>query len=266
MTEMGFNSKICQEFLDLVQVVAALRQPDGCPWDISQTHQTLLPFLIQESYELIEAVEENNDEHLCEELGDVLLQIMLHGQIARERGSFDVGDICRGIKEKMVRRHPHVFGDRKVADADEVKKNWEIIKRAGKKKGTGILEGVSSCQPALLEAGELQKRAAAVGFDWEDVGGALAKVEEEIGELKEALAGRRGNIEEEIGDLLFAVVNVARFFQFDGEIALNKANRKFRHRFAQIEKELAKRDLKVEDASLDEMNDIWEATKKGGED
>ncbi len=260
--EPEFEKRVCEELLELLEVMETLRSPRGCPWDGEQDHESLSPYLLQEAYEVIEAIESEDEARLREELGDLLLQVVFHGQIAREKKSFDFSHICRSIKKKLIKRHPHVFGEISVKQAGEVIKNWEAIKRREKKERKSLLDGVSKAQPALLEASELQVRAAAVGFDWPDYRGALAKLEEELTELKEVLENEPGKVSEEIGDLLFAAVNVARLMGIDGEMALRSTNNKFRKRFKRIESELSKKGRDIERASLAEMDSIWEDSKE----
>ncbi len=260
--EENRRSKAGQEMEKLIEVMARLREPGGCPWDQEQDHNSLAGYLLQEAYEVLEAIEEGSPEELCEELGDLLLQVVFHARVAEERGGFDFADICRGIREKLIRRHPHVFGAGKAGDSDEVIKNWEAIKKREKKGRPSLLSGVSRRQPALIEAEELQSRARTAGFDWPDINGALEKVSEELEELKEAIDRENGPTEEELGDLLFAVVNVGRFLDLEGELALRKSSQKFRRRFAFIETQLKKRGKDPGDSNLEEMDKIWEESKE----
>ncbi len=262
MSQEKTKGNAAREIEELIEVMAKLRGPGGCPWDREQDHQSLAGYLLQETYEVLDALEKGADGEICEELGDLLLQIVFHAQVARETGNFDFADICRGIKEKLIRRHPHVFGEGKVQDSAEVSKNWEAIKKEEKKTRKSMLTGVSRSQPALLEAEELQSRARTVGFDWPEVEGALEKVSEELQELKEAISSENGPTEEELGDLLFAVVNVGRFLNIDGELALRKTNSKFRRRFAFIESELKKQGKEPQESNLEEMDKIWEKSKE----
>lgn len=262
MREEKNSGKAGREIEELIEVMEKLRGPGGCPWDREQDHNSLAGYLLQEAYEVLEALERGDKEEICEELGDLLLQIVFHAQIAREEGNFDFADICQGIKEKLIRRHPHVFGEGKARDSAEVSKNWEAIKKEEKKGRKSMLTGVSRNQPALLEAEELQSRARNVGFDWPEVEGALEKVAEEMEELKEAISRENGPTEEELGDLLFAVVNVGRFLNIDGELALRRTNSKFRQRFAYIESELRRLGKDPQESSLEEMDKIWEKSKE----
>jgi len=263
MKKEEIKSRVCREAEELVMVMEKLRGPQGCPWDQKQTHSSLAQYLLQEAYEVIDAIEGDSEE-LCEELGDLLLQIVFHGQIARESEKFDFADICAKIKDKLIHRHPHVFADKEVSDSAEVSRNWEIQKKKEKKDRKSILSGVSKSQPALLEAEELQSRARAVGFDWPEIKGAIDKVYEELEELQEAMGKGEEEIEEEFGDLIFALVNMGRFLGIDSELALRKTNQKFRQRFARIEEELKRRGKDLDQSDLEEMDSIWEESKKGG--
>jgi tetrapyrrole methylase family protein / MazG family protein len=249
----------------LVEVLAALRAPDGCPWDREQTHETLRRYLIEEAYEAIEAIDNNDLEHLKEELGDVLLQIVFHAQIADEAGMFNFNDVTDTIITKLERRHPHVFGDVKVESADDVARNWEEIK-VREKNRESVLEGIPKALPALLHSFKLQRKAARVGFDWENVDGALDKVKEELSELYDAKnqGNDRAHIEEEIGDVLFAIVNVARHYGIDPELALKKTCTKFERRFSFMEEKAAGENRYLRDMDLTEQDELWEDAKKTG--
>jgi len=253
-------------FEELVQVMKILHGPDGCPWDREQTHESLKPYLIEEAYEVIEAIDSGSDEHLIEELGDVLLQVVFHAEIADREGRFTIEDVIRVIIEKLKRRHPHVFGDAVVSDSGQVIKNWEEIKRREKrekKEGGSVLDGLPGSLPALIKARRIQEKVSRVGFDWERTEEVMLKVEEELRELKEASRKNdREAIEEELGDLLFAVANLARFVSLCPEDALKKTIDKFRKRFQYIERELPKRGKKLGEASLEEMDKLWEEVKK----
>ena len=250
----------------LVNVLAQLRGPGGCPWDREQDHLTLARYLLEESHEVLEAIRQGSTYKICEELGDLLLQIVFHAQIACENGHFDINDVVAGITKKMVRRHPHVFGNVKVADSDEVMVNWDRIKQV-EKGGSGedliIPPGTGKGWPALMGASKVQALAAKVGFDWPDYHGALDKTREELGELIEALAGEdRGEVAAELGDLLFAVVNLARLLQVDAETALLATIDKFTRRFAYIETRVARDGGKWGEYSLERLDDLWEEAKK----
>ncbi len=249
------------------EVIAALRAPDGCPWDREQTHQSLRKHLLEETYETLTALDSLDYPSMVEEFGDLLLQIVLHAQIANEEGTFRMSDVIQGIHRKIVRRHPHVFGDVQVAGVGGVLVNWERLKAAERaEKGQngeavkGLLDGVPTALPALTQAEEIQDRAARVGFDWKEIDGVLEKVKEEIDEIgsapdAEALAG-------EIGDLFFAVVNVARWKKVDAESALRQTNERFRQRFAYIEKAARDQGRTLDQMSFEEMDSLWEAAKR----
>ncbi len=250
----------------LVDIMGRLRSEGGCPWDREQDHHTLTPYLLEETYEVLDAIQKENMYNFCEELGDLLLQIVFHAQIARENGVFDINDVVHGISQKMIHRHPHVFGNIQVNNSDEVLVNWEIIKQSekggGAKKQASVLDGVPHGLPALSRAYKIQGKAARVGFDWPDYQGALGKVDEELEEWKEALAnGQRDKIELETGDVLFAVVNTARLTGIDPEVALLATNNKFIRRFEFIEREAAIKGINVANMSLAEMDELWEKAK-----
>jgi tetrapyrrole methylase family protein/MazG family protein len=250
---------------DLIDIMAKLRGENGCPWDKAQTHESLKPYVLEEAYEVIDAIDRNNKEDFIEELGDLLLQIVFHCRLAQERGDFDMGDVIDGICEKMIRRHPHIFGDVKVENAGEVLKNWEDIKREEKdiKFQTESMESLPATLPALMLAFKVQEKAARVGFDWDDVKDAMEKVAEEMDELKEVYKGKNGDkIKEEMGDLLFAAVNVARFLEVNPELALRDATRKFIRRFNYVEQAAAKSDRNLQEMTLEEMDHLWEEGKK----
>ena len=267
-------------FEKLVAVQARLRAPDGCPWDREQTHATLRTYLIEEAYEVLEALESGDDAKFAEEMGDLLLQIVFHSQIAREEGRFTVADVIREVHDKMVRRHPHVFGERRAKDAAEVLKNWEQLKKeersaAAKKNGDrakkaeSLMDGVSRALPAALEGFQLTRRAARIGFDWEGADGVFEKLKEESQELQKELAGggkKSARTEEEMGDLLFAAVNLARWLDIDPEIALKKANAKFSRRFRAMEALAAKSGKALADVERDEMERLWEQAKAAEND
>jgi len=248
----------------LLGIMHTLRAPGGCPWDIEQTHESLIPSLIEEAYEVAEALREGDSEAMADELGDLLLQVVFHAEIAAETGRFDFGTVARAISDKLVRRHPHVFGDSEVADRDGVVRQWEQIKRR-EKGGTESGYYISKANgglPSLMGARKLQKRAAEVGFDWPDSAAVVGKIHEELGEVEEALsAGDHGHLGEEIGDLLFAVVNLARKERFDAEALLAAANAKFVKRFQQVEDGLKAMGKTLKEASLEEMDGQWNSVK-----
>jgi len=251
----------------LVDIMGRLRGEGGCPWDREQDHHTLTRYLLEETYEVLEAIQQENMYNICEELGDLLLQVVFHAQIARENGIFDINDVVQGISQKMIHRHPHVFGDLKVNNSDEVLTNWEIIKQnekeGGAKNKESLLDGVPRSLPALSRSYKIQAKAARVGFDWPDYHGALDKVDEELAEWKEALAsGRRDNIELETGDMLFAVVNAARLTGIDPEVALIATCNKFMRRFKFMETEASHKEVNLSSLTLTEMDELWEKAKK----
>ena len=253
-------------FDELVGIMARLRGPGGCPWDHEQTLETLRKYLIEETYEVLDAIESQDAEHHCEELGDLLLQVVFQAQIRKEEGSFNIDDVARGISEKMIRRHPHVFGDTQVQDSDDVLKNWEEIKaleKGGAAAAGSAVDGVPSHFPALMRADKIQRKAARVGFDWDGVEPILSKVEEELGELREALAGGNEDaVRDELGDLLFAVVNVSRFLRHDPEELLRQATNKFIRRFQGVELLACERSLDLSEMSLESLNELWDEVKR----
>ncbi len=248
----------------LVDVVAELRSDHGCPWDREQTHTSLRPYVIEEAFEVAEAIDHRDPNHLCEELGDLLLQIVLHAQIAREDGLFDINAVIQGVTDKMIRRHPHVFSNALAQSSRDVLRNWEAIKRAekGDKPPESALEGVPTGLPALMRAHKIQKRAARVGFDWKAAGDVVAKVHEEVRELEEAYkTGKPGKMKEELGDLLFALVNLARFLGVEPEGALAATTAKFIRRFRYIEEQAARVGRDLKSMTLEEMDRLWDEAK-----
>lgn len=261
----------------LIEIMEALRQPEtGCPWDIVQTFETIKPYTIEEAYEVADAIERKDMDDLCEELGDLLLQVVFHSRIAQEQGRFSFGDVVHAVTSKMIRRHPHVFAASDADTAESVKIQWDEIKaqekreRAARRAANGISEdfkagflgSVHRTQPALTEALKLQEQAARVGFDWSAPGPILDKIEEEVRELREAMAG--GNPEkvtDELGDLIFALVNIGRHVKADPENALRGTNTKFRRRFRHIETSLVQTDETLEGATLERMEELWQAAK-----
>lgn len=249
-------------FSDLVEVMRRLRADDGCPWDRAQTHETLRKWLVEETYEAVDAIDRGDLDGLCEELGDVLLQIVFHAQIGSEQGAFDIRDVVTGIVEKLIRRHPHVFGEAVAADARAVERNWEAIKQNEKEERQSVLDGVPASLPALHRAAELGRRAAAVGFDWKRLEDVLAKVEEEIGEVRSALqSGDAEHTFHEIGDLLFAITNLARWLDVDPEDALRRMLSRFEQRFHRIEEAARSSGRDIRSMSLDEMDALWNDAK-----
>jgi MazG family protein len=262
-----------KEFDELVRVMEKLRAPGGCPWDIEQTYESLGQYLLEESYEAFDAIQEANETgdtaNLCEELGDVLLQVIFHSTIAKEKGDFTIDEVAAGVSNKLILRHPHVFEDKRLETADDVLNNWDELKkeerkRSGKveKVSDSILDEVPKVFPALIEANKLTKKAAKVGFDWENAEKIFDKLDEEVNELKSAIDEKNETeMKEEIGDLLFVVVNLARKLGVEPENALKKTNRKFRKRFAFIEKELKSKGKSLEQSDLEEMDALWNKSK-----
>jgi tetrapyrrole methylase family protein/MazG family protein len=254
------------QFETLRSIIATLRGPNGCPWDRKQTHESLKSYLLEEAYELIEAIDEQDDDHVIEELGDVLLQVMLHAQIGEDEGMFNVSDVIRILSEKMVRRHPHVFGDEQAENAEQVVANWNEIKQAEKgKQEASLMESVNKQATSLMKAYQYQKAAAKAGFDWDDAEPMWRKVEEEINEFQAEIQHTPFNREaagKEFGDILFALVNVARFYKIDPEIALAGTNRKFSRRFQYIEKRVKELDRPFSSFTLEELDQFWDEAKK----
>jgi len=269
-------------FNDLVDLMDRLRSPGGCPWDREQTYATLAPMLLEEAYEAFDALEEarqGRPDDLREELGDLLFQIAFFARVAKERGEFTIDDVIDRVHAKMVRRHPHVFGDTKAGDSNEVLRNWEAIKAeekraagklAGENEGTSILDGVSTKAPALMEAHQLSTKAARIGFDWQSVADIFDKLREEVEELRAAIETHAGSneeadhtrVREELGDLLFVITNIARHLNVEPEAALKLTNRKFRKRFSYIEEQLRARKKNFDQSTLSELEEIWQQAKK----
>lgn len=256
-----------EAFAELVEVMHRLRAPGGCPWDGEQTHASLKPYLIEEAYEVIEALDAKDDEEFCSELGDLLLQVLFHAEIAQETDRFSIVDVTRAITEKMVRRHPHVFSDTKVSSSAEVLDNWSKIKAEERKNKNAAdrsaLAGVPRAMPALLRAQRLGEKARGVGFDWNSAEGVLAKMREELGELEEAL--RSGDLDAaatELGDLLFAGTSLARHIDRSAEDALTGAIERFAMRFRFIEEELSRRGRDMREVPMDELEGLWQVAKR----
>jgi MazG family protein len=263
-----------ERFGRLVEIMTTLRGPNGCPWDKQQDFTTLKPMLVEEVYEVLEAIDNQDYEGLAEELGDLLLHVIFHAQLGKEASQFDINTVIEKISDKLVRRHPHVFGNESASTPEEVIKNWEAIKaqeKAEKLKHRtpeqrSLLEGIPSKLPAIHEAHQISARAARVGFDWPDIEGIFDKLQEEMHELKEVISsggdeGRRERLEDEVGDLLFVIVNIARYLKVDSESALKRANRKFKARFRYMEGELAKQGKSLEETPLEEMEALWRKAK-----
>jgi tetrapyrrole methylase family protein/MazG family protein len=259
-----------EKFAELVELISRLRAPGGCPWDREQTHESLKPMMLEEAYEVVEAIDEGDDEELIGELGDLLLQVVFHSEIATEEKRFTVAEVIERISAKMIRRHPHVFGEDTAQTAGEVLRNWEAIKEAeldakGKRSGDGsMLDSVSTKLPAVMEAFQMTTKVSRVDFDWPDVPSVLEKLDEEVEELKQAVASEQPNHQEvagEVGDLLFVAVNVARLLGVDPESALKASNRKFRRRFRYIEDRLREQGRKPADSDHIEMDALWDEAK-----
>jgi MazG family protein len=254
--------QITDSFAKLCDIVAKLRAPDGCHWDREQTNQSLLPALIEEAYETAEAARAQDNAHFREELGDLLLLVVMHAQIARETDRFGIEEVIGHVSDKLIRRHPHVFGTSEARDAGAVLKQWEAIKREEKNADSHFLASLPKALPAMVRAQKAQSKAARVNFDWTASGDVIAKVEEELRETKEAIqSGKQEMIEDEIGDLLFALVNLARKCKIDAESALQSATDKFVKRFNRLEDELKKRGRKLGEAELAELDEIWDRIK-----
>ncbi|MFT4547038.1 MAG: MazG family protein [Verrucomicrobiales bacterium] len=252
----------------LREIVSQLRAPGGCPWDIEQTHQSLIPNLLEEAYEAAEAIRSGDRPHMCEELGDLMLQAVMHAQIADEAGDFNLDDVATGIADKLVRRHPHVFGESDADNTEAVLAQWDEIKKAEKaaagkeEKSPSALDGVPVPMPAIMRANELQKKAAKVGFDWEKPEDVVPKVREEIDEITEAMSdANQEHIADEIGDLLFAAVNLARKLKIDPEAALTAANDKFTRRFQAVESHFTAAGTDLKSATLEQMDAAWDTVK-----
>lgn len=250
---------------DLLQIMTVLRSPEGCPWDREQTHESIRQCLLEETYEVAEAIDNSDTDLLCEELGDLLLQITLHSEMEREKETFDFSDVVDGVCKKMIVRHPHVFGDVSAETSEQVLQNWDEIKKQtkGQKSQSESMKSISVAMPALMRSQKIQQKAAKVGFDWNDVSGALEKLREEVNELEESIAeGDCAHMSEELGDVMFAAVNVARFIDVSAEKALSDANQKFVNRFSAVEKLAEERKIYMKSASLEELDALWDEVKK----
>jgi len=257
------NKQISSAYIELLEVLRKLRSPDGCPWDQKQTSESLIPYLLEETYEIIESIEEGDTETLKEELGDLTLHIIFQAELAREAGQFDIADSLKYITKKLIQRHPHVFeqhdGNKSMGDINH---SWEIAKQKEKQRDN-ILDGVPKSLPALVRARRIQEKAANVGFDWKESLPILNKIEEEFSELKEAMNLQDSQmIKDEMGDVLFSLVNLSRFLNINPEDSLRMAILKFENRFSEVEKELKKRGKSLSDSSLEEMDEIWNLVKK----
>ncbi len=272
--------KPSKDITRLIEIMAALRHSEtGCPWDVEQDFSSIAPYTIEEAYEVADAIERGSHEDLCEELGDLLLQVVYHARMAEEQNLFGFDDVVEAITEKMIRRHPHVFGDEQARSAGMAKGAWERIKKQEKEQkvikrqeaglpeidGSGFLADIPASMPSLMRALKLQQKASRVGFDWNDPHAVIAKTREELDELEVELnTGNRHNIHGEIGDVFFNLVNLARHFEIDADAAIRRTNKKFVKRFAHIESELSKTGVSLEDASLEEMETLWQAAKSNG--
>ena len=257
-----FQRKDFYSYEDFLEIMRLLRAPGGCPWDREQTHSSIRRNFLEEAYEAVEAIDEESPDHLKEELGDVLLQVVLHSAMEQELGHFDLNDVADGICKKLIYRHPHVFGDVQVSGTGEVLSNWEELKRKekGQATNTDALEAVARSLPALWRAEKVQKKAKKAGFDWPDISGAMDKLSEEAEELRETVDGR-GNPVEELGDLLFAAVNVARFLKADPEDTLQAATDKFAARFRLVEQQVLASGRQMDELSLSELDELWSQIK-----
>ena len=261
----NFSFKEHYNVTDLIDIVEILRSPEGCPWDREQDHKSIRRGFLEETYEVIEAINKNDKELLLEELGDVLLQVVFHTQIEREQGTFELGDVADGICKKMIERHPHVFGEVKADTSEQVLENWDVIKKRTKKQKsqTESMLSIPREFPALMRADKVQKKASKVGFDWDNADGAFDKISEELNELKIAVKnGDKDNVREELGDLLFSVVNVSRFIGVDSEEALTGATDKFIDRFSKVEKMAEERGMNMKETELAELDRLWDLAKK----
>ncbi len=261
---MDFEFKSNYKMQDLIDIMRILRAPGGCPWDAEQTHESIKKNLIEETYEVIEAINKNDKDLMCEELGDLLMQVVFHAQMEDENNVFNFDDVTDGVCKKLIERHPHVFGEVSISGVDDVLTNWDAIKRKtkGQKTTTQSMNSVPRELPALMRAAKLQKKAADVGFDWSDVSGALDKLQEEISELRQAITNNDcENMTEELGDVLFSAVNVSRFIKTDAEEALTEASDKFLSRFTKVEELANERGISMKDSSLEELDKLWDEAK-----
>ena len=262
MVDWEFKEKY--DLNDFIRIIDVLRGPGGCPWDIKQTHESLKVNAVEEAWEVVDAIDEGSAAHLREELGDLLMQVIFHASIEKERGGFTLDDVADEAVKKLVHRHPHVCADVKADTPEEVLTNWDAIKRAdrGQQSTASVMDGIPKGLPGLMRSQKIQNKAGKLGFDWPDVSGAMDKLREEVGELQEGIdAGDVENIKEEIGDALFSVVNVARFFKVDSEECMHAACAKFIRRFRYLEEGAARRGLRLEDMSLGQMEEIYQEAR-----
>lgn len=261
---VNFDFKENYNFEDLLKIMEVLRSDEGCPWDREQTHESIRKDFIEETYEVIEAINKKDKTLLCEELGDVLLQVAFHVQIEKEEGSFGIEEVTDGVCKKLIERHPHVFGEVKVSSTGEVLDNWDTIKRKSKGQKTqgSAMEKIPKELPALMRAQKIQQKAKKAGFDWDDISGAYEALGKEIGELKEAQqSGDEDKITDELGDVLFSVVNISRFLGADSEEALTKSNNKFIERYLIVERLAKERDIDMPSSSIEELDKLWDEAK-----
>ena len=261
---VNFNFKEKYDINDLLEIMVHLRSPGGCPWDAEQTHESIRNSLIEETYEVIEAINKKDRELLLEELGDVLLQVVFHTRMEEEKGSFGFSDVCDGICKKLIERHPHVFGDVSVESTDDVLRNWDTIKRKSKGQKTqgSAMEKIPKEMPALMRAEKIQSKAKKAGFDWDEIDGALEALESEIRELREAMqSGEKSEVENEMGDVLFSCVNVSRFLDVDPELALTASNEKFIARFLEVERLAKEQGIDMKEKSIEELDELWRQAK-----
>ncbi|MBE6774069.1 MAG: nucleoside triphosphate pyrophosphohydrolase [Ruminococcaceae bacterium] len=261
---VNFNFKDKYDIGDLLEIMEHLRSPGGCPWDAEQTHESIRNSFIEETYEVIEAINKKDKELLQEELGDVLLQVVFHARMEEEEGSFNFSDVCDGICKKLVERHPHVFGDVNVENTDDVLRNWDTIKRKSKGQKTqgSAMEKIPRELPALMRSEKIQSKARKAGFDWDEIDGALEALESEIRELREAMqSGEKKEIENEMGDVLFSCVNVSRFLDVDPELALTASNEKFITRFLEVERLAKEQGINMKEKSIEELDELWKQAK-----
>ena len=260
MADSGSKLSAGEGFERLVEIMTRLRAPGGCPWDREQNFDTIKPYLLEEAYEVMDAIDARDFDGLAEELGDLLLQPVFFAQMAAEEGRFDIADSLHAINSKLIRRHPHVFAEGDAKTADDVKRRWDEIKAEEKRRPKGLLEGVPRALPALVEAQQIASRAAGAGFDWENVEQVFEKLNEELDELRGA--GNHDEVENELGDMLFVMVNIARFMKVDPEQALRKTNAKFRRRFSHVEKGLAEQGKTTRESNIQEMEALWQDAKR----
>ena len=261
---LDFEFKDCYDINDLVHIMRLLRAPGGCPWDAEQTHVSIKKNLIEETYEVIEAINKEDKDLLCEELGDLLMQVVFHSVMEEEVQAFDFGDVADGVCKKLIERHPHIFGEVSVNGVDDVLTNWDAIKKKtkGQKTTSDSMNSVPRELPALMRATKLQKKAADIGFDWDNVDGALDKLEEEIAELRSAIANKdKANMDEELGDILFSAVNVSRFIKADAEESLTAASDKFLARFTLVEQLAAEKGIDMKSSPLEVLDELWDEAK-----